>query len=183
VGTRPERRGRGCTVALSLLLAFALAAPLARADAPPAQSAAPAAAPAIAPLHEPLERWPQSALGVRSGGKVHRFQVWIADTYARREQGLMWVKQLPPDRGMLFLFEQPQLASFWMKNTYVPLDILFVAPDGRVIRIAENAKPQSLDAISSLGYVTGVLELAGGTAKKLALRAGDVVVHPAFARR
>lgn len=179
MGTRPERRDRGRPLALSLLLAFALAAlaaPLARADAPPAQSA-------FAPLHEPLERWPQSALGVRSGGKVHRFQVWVADTYARREQGLMWVKKLPPDRGMLFVFEQPQLASFWMKNTYVPLDILFVAPDGRVIRIAENAKPHSLDAIDSMGYVTGVLELAGGTAKQLGLRAGDVVVHPAFARR
>lgn len=183
MGTRPDRRDpcsrRALTVLGCCLLAAAFAVPYGtvRAESPPAAKQEPA------PLREPLDRWPQSTLGIRSGDRVHRFRVWIADTFLRREQGLMWVKQLPPDRGMLFVFEQPQLASFWMKNTFVPLDLLFVAPDGRVIRIAENARPHSLDTIDSMGYVTGVLELPGGTAQRLSLRSGDTVLHPAFGRR
>lgn len=200
MGTRSDRRDtrarRALTVLGCCLLATAFAIPqrAARAESPAARAESPAAAKQhsakqdsakqeSAPPREPLDRWPQSMLGIRSGDRVHRFRVWIADTFLRREQGLMWVKQLPPDRGMLFVFEQPQLASFWMKNTYIPLDLLFVAPDGRVIRIAENATPHSLDTIDSMGYVTGVLELAGGTAKRLSLRSGDTVLHPAFGRR
>jgi uncharacterized membrane protein (UPF0127 family) len=135
------------------------------------------------PLHEPLDRFAQSALTIDSGGRSHAFRIWLADTPPRREQGLMWIRSLPADRGMLFVFERPQPVSFWMKNTFVPLDLLFVAPDGRVIRIAENARPQTLDAIDSMGVVLGVLELKGGTAKRLGLKPGDRLKHPAFAAR
>ena len=88
----------------------------------------------------------------------------------------MYVRELPADRGMLFLFEAPQFASFWMKNTYIPLDLLFISPDGRVANIVENATPLSLSLLESVAPVTAVLELAGGTAARLALRAGDRVL-------
>lgn len=165
------------------LARFAFAVFVSFASALVAIPAARADAPSFLPLHEPLERFTQSRLTIDSGGKSHAFRVWIADTPARREQGLMWIRSLPADRGMLFVFERPQPLSFWMKNTFVSLDLLFVAPDGRVIRIAENAKPQTLDTIDSMGVALGVLELKGGTAKRLGLKPGDRLNHPAFAAR
>ncbi len=113
-------------------------------------------------------------------GTSQSYRVWVADTEPRREQGLMYVKSLPPKRGMLFLFGAPQVASFWMQNTYIPLDLVFVRADGRIIRIVENATPMSTATISSMGLVTGVLEFAGGTAAKLGWKPGDRVHHPAF---
>jgi uncharacterized membrane protein (UPF0127 family) len=105
----------------------------------------------------------------------------MATTEARREQGLMYVRHLAPDRGMLFVFESPQVLNFWMKNTRIPLDLLFIAADGRVIRIAENAEPESLATISSMGAALAVLELAGGSAARLGLRPGVPVRHATFA--
>ena len=81
---------------------------------------------------------------------------------------------------MLFVFEYPQLLNFWMKNTKIPLDLLFIAANGQVIRIAENAEPESLATISSMGAALGVLEVAGGTARKLGLQPGVRVRHAAF---
>ncbi len=95
----------------------------------------------------------------------------------------MYVKSLPAARGMLFLFDAPQVTSFWMKNTFIPLDLLFIAPNGRIIRIAENATPFSEATIDSMGLVTGVLEVAGGTSRRLGFKAGDRVRHPAFGER
>jgi len=129
---------------------------------------------------EPLNHFPTARLTVESSGRVHPFNVWIADTEARHEQGLMFVKALPPNQGMLFLFGFPQPTSFWMKNTLIPLDMLFIAPDGRIIRIAERTEPMSLKQVDSMGVILGVLELAGGTAERLKLHAGDRVRHPAF---
>ena len=120
---------------------------------------------------------------IESGTRRHPFRAWIADTPERREQGLMWIRSLPADRGMLFIFDRPQPVSFWMKNTYVSLDLMFVAPDGRIIRVAENAEPLSLRGIDSMGVVLGVFEVRGGTAKKLGIAAGDRLRHPAFAGR
>ncbi|MFO0333535.1 MAG: DUF192 domain-containing protein [Pseudomonadota bacterium] len=134
-------------------------------------------------LREPLERFPQSRVVVDTGGRSHAFQVWVADTEPRRAQGLMWVRELPADRGMLFVFDRPQAMSFWMKNTFVPLDLLFVAPDGRIIRIAADAKPHSLAPIDSMGVALGVLEVRAGTAQRLGIRAGHRLRHPAFERR
>ena len=138
------------------------------------------AAAASDPPHEPLRSFPQTDLIVDLGGRTHHFRVWVAATEPRRQQGLMWVRLLEPHHGMLFVFDGPQLVSFWMKNTFIPLDMLFIAPDGRVIRIAANTTPQSLAPVASLGVVKGVLELAGGTAARFGLAVGDHVRHPAF---
>lgn len=135
---------------------------------------------AAQPPREPLERFPAGELSIESGGRTHPFKVWIAATEPRRNQGLMYVKSLPAARGMLFLFEAPQVASFWMKNTLIPLDLLFIATDGRIIRVVENATPLSEATINSMGVVLGVLELAGGTSHRLGLKAGDRVRYPAF---
>jgi len=129
---------------------------------------------------EPLAHFPQADLTIVAGGHQRRFRVWIADTPARRAQGLMFVKQLGADRGMLFLFDPAQYTSFWMKNTYIPLDLLFVAPNGRITNVVERAVPFSTDPLPSAGPVTGVVELAGGTASRLGIKAGDQVVYPAF---
>ena len=141
------------------------------------------AGPACAALPEgvePLERFPRTTVEVASGGTRHRFEVWIADTFARRMQGLMHVRELDPGRGMLFLYEPPEYANYWMANTYVSLDLLFVAPDGRIVNIIERARPLSTDPLLSKAPVTGVLELLGGTAERLGIRPGDRVIHPAF---
>ena len=132
---------------------------------------------------ESLARFPTGEVAVVSATAVHTFKVWVADTEAHREQGLMWVRSLKPAHGMLFLFEAPQVASFWMKNTLIPLDLLFIAADGRIIRIAENAAPLSLATIGSMGVVRGVLEVPGGTSQRLGFQPGDYLRHAAFASR
>jgi len=110
----------------------------------------------------------------------HDFKVWIADKEESRERGLMFIKSLPPDQGMLFLFEQPRYAAFWMKNTYLSLDIVFIGRDGVVVNIASNTRPQSLDPIESEAPVKGVLEVLAGTAARIGLTPGAHVLHPAF---
>jgi uncharacterized membrane protein (UPF0127 family) len=127
-------------------------------------------APAQAPSFDHLR---EARLEVTGGGKSHVFRAWVADTPATRSRGLMFVRELPPDRGMLFLFEAPYFASFWMKDTYIPLDLLFVSPDGRIANVIENATPLSLAPLESVAPVTAVLELAGGTAARLGIAAGD----------
>lgn len=129
---------------------------------------------------ESLEAFPQARLEIESGDVRHRFDVWVADTAPRRAQGLMHVKPLRPMRGMLFLYPEPRIVSMWMKNTLIPLDMLFVAADGRIIRIAPRTKPLSLDSIMSMGPVTAVIELAGGEAGRLGIETGARVLHPAF---
>lgn len=129
---------------------------------------------------EPLSSFPRSQLEIQSSGKRHELSVWVADTPSRRAQGLMFVTELRPLTGMLFVFPQPQTVSMWMKNTRISLDMLFVAADGRVIRIAPKARPESLATISSMGVVIGVIEIAGGEAERLGIHSGDRVIHPAF---
>jgi uncharacterized membrane protein (UPF0127 family) len=114
---------------------------------------------------------------------VHVFSVEIADTEAAREKGLMFRKNLPEGHGMLFDFHRAQDVTFWMRNTYIPLDMIFIRADGRILRIAENAQPLSTDLIPSGGPVLAVLEVIGGTARKLGLAPGDRVAHPIFDRR
>jgi len=126
---------------------------------------------------------PRSELQVVTSSGTHRFQVWIAADDPSRERGLMFVRSLPADAGMLFLFEQPQYAAFWMKNTYLSLDLVFIREDGVVVNVAENARPLALDPIPSVAPVKAVLELIAGTAAKIGLVAGDRVVHPVFMQK
>ena len=130
---------------------------------------------------EPLENFPRAPLKIATpDARLHTFNVWLADTSARREQGLMFVKSLPHDAGMLFIYSFPQPIAMWMKNTYIPLDMLFIRADGRVARVAANTQPHSLKNIQSGENVLAVLELKAGAAAKLNIRAGAVVMHPVF---
>lgn len=122
----------------------------------------------------------QKTLEIVSASGVHVFTIEIADTEPEREKGLMFRKNLPDGRGMLFDFKREQDVSFWMKNTYIPLDMFFIQGNGRILRIAENAKPLSTDLIPSEGPVLAVLEVSGGTAHRLGIRPGDRVAYPIF---
>ncbi len=124
---------------------------------------------------------PSSELQVVTASGRHRFGVWIAADDESRERGLMQVHALPPAQGMLFLFDRPQRAAFWMKDTPLSLDLIFIAADGTVANIAKNTRPLSLDPIPSRGEVKAVLELAAGSAVRIGLSPGDRVEHPAFA--
>lgn len=115
------------------------------------------------------------ALTVRSGGKLHPFEVEVARTPEEQAKGLMFRKELPPKGGMLFPFDPPQVASFWMKNTVIPLDMIFIRPDGTIAHIAANTEPYSLQPVSSGQLNSAVLEIAGGRAAELGLEEGDVV--------
>jgi uncharacterized protein len=127
-----------------------------------------------------LATFPRTALEITHHGgdrNVHRysFQVWIADTPERAEQGLMFVSDLPETMGMVFPVEPPRVENMWMKNTYIELDMLFVDEHGRVTKIIQHAAPMSLQTLSSDNRVAAVLELKGGQAAKLGLQTGDTV--------
>jgi len=122
----------------------------------------------------------QQTLEIASKSGVHMFSVEIADNDAEREKGLMYRKELPEGQGMLFDFHRDQEVSFWMQNTYIPLDMVFIRGDGRILRIAENTEPMSTRLIPSGGPVRAVLEVIGGTVRKLGIAPGDRVASPIF---
>jgi uncharacterized protein len=130
---------------------------------------------------ESLDAFPTSTLNIRTRqGPPEWFSVWVADTAARSEQGLMFVKWLPAGQGMLFPFGQPHVATFWMKNTLIALDLLFIDAQGRIVYIRESATPMSEAIISAPIPVKAVLELAGGECARLGIRTGDQVRHQLF---
>lgn len=134
-----------------------------------------------APAVEPLSSFPRSELVVHSKSGQHRIELWLADTPSRQRQGLMHVEKLEPGHGMLFVYPgAPRPLGMWMKNTLIPLDMLFISQDGRIARIARMTRPHSLATISSLAPVSGVLEIGGGEAERLGIEVGDRVAHPAF---
>jgi uncharacterized membrane protein (UPF0127 family) len=116
---------------------------------------------------------------VTSRGRA-RFQVEIAVTQAEQARGLMFRKSLAPDRGMLFTYKRPQPVAYWMKNTLIPLDIIYIQPDGRILSIVRNARPHDETPLPSGGLVLGVLEIAGGRAAQLGILPGDRVLHRIF---
>ena len=142
----------------------------------------------IAPL-EDLAAFPSGVLTISDAGKgagkkaKHDFTVWLADSPQRQAQGLMFVRSLPADRGMLFVHDEPRPMSMWMKNTYIPLDMVFIDSSGRIQQIVEQTTPHSLDLIRSDAPARAVLEIAGGEAKRLGLHAGQQVTHPALEAR
>ena len=134
--------------------------------------AAPGGSSVNAAEFQPLE------IATKSGVKV--FSVEMATTEEEKTTGLMYRKHLPDGQGMLFDFSPAQRVSMWMKNTYISLDMIFIGPDGRVLRIAENTEPFSTRIIPSRGLAKGVLEVIAGTAKKYGIAPGDQVAHPLF---
>jgi hypothetical protein len=110
----------------------------------------------------------------------HAFQVEIVNNDATRERGLMDRRYMAPDHGMLFEFDREAPVSFWMKNTYIPLDMIFIAPSGVVTHIAANAEPLSERVVPSGAPCIAVLELNGGMAASIGLKVGDKVRHPFF---
>jgi uncharacterized protein len=150
---------------LPLLLAAVLAA--CSQTAPKAENATATAAP---------QRSLLLPLAIRTAsGREHRFRVEVARTPREQEQGLMFRKSLDPDGGMLFPMTPPRTASFWMKNTLIPLDMIFIRTDGAIAFIAANTVPYSREPVSAGVPVAAVLELRGGRAGELGLREGDRV--------
>ena len=125
----------------------------------------------------------QQTLEIATKSGVHVFAVEVVDNDADRAKGLMYRKELPEGRGMLFDFHREQEVSFWMQNTYIPLDMVFIRGDGRILRIAENTEPLSTRLIPSGGPVRAVLEVIAGTAQKLGIAPGDRVASPIFNAR
>jgi len=146
----------------SAILFFTLATAV-RADSPPMD----------------LGTYPRATLEIvqHAGDSARRFSfdVWVADTPARSEQGLMYVRDLPAGRGMVFPFTPPRVVGFWMKNTYIELDMLFIDSGGHVVKIIERAPPLRLDLLGSDQPVAAVLELRGGEVGLLGLKVGDQV--------
>lgn len=130
---------------------------------------------------EPLSAFPRSLIEIRTqAGNVHAISVWIADRPSRQEQGLMFVRDLPAHQGMLFVYPHERRISMWMKNTLIPLDMLFIRADGSIAYIAARTTPQALDIISSPEPVRAVLEIAGGLAEELKIGVGDRVYADAL---
>ena len=123
-----------------------------------------------------------SRLEIRTATATHPFTVEIADTDAKRTEGLMFRTAMAPDHGMLFDFRREQPVWFWMKNTYLSLDMIFVRADGTILSIAENTTPLSEAMVPSGGPVRFVFEVLAGTAKRLAVAPGDRIVHPLMRR-
>ena len=150
----------------------------------------------------PLSAFPQDRLQIATpDARLHQFNIWVAHDDQHRAQGLMYVKDLPAGSGMLFVYGQAHRIAMWMKNTVIPLDMLFIRADGRVTKVVANAVPLSLDNIESCDPppnpytlppekaglcadpkedVIAVLELKGGVAASLNIRAGAIVMHPFF---
>ena len=161
----PTRAHRGGLLALCMLAAIALLPSLAHSAEPSAD-----------------EGFPRSALEIRSTAGRQWFNIRIADTEPHRELGLMFVTHLPSDEGMLFPEDRPQVMSMWMKNTLIPLDMLFIDTHGRILCLLENAKPRSLDILSCEKPAKAVLEIAGGEAQRRGIKVGDTVLHATIHR-
>ena len=120
------------------------------------------------------------SLTIVSGSEKHLFSIEVAENEQQKSIGLMFRKKLDPGSGMLFPYAQPQELTMWMRNTYIPLDMVFIKPNGIIHRIAESTEPFSEEIVASNGDVTAVLELAGGVTRKLGIKAGDKVIHRHF---
>jgi hypothetical protein len=122
----------------------------------------------------------RSKLRVVTKSGKHEFIVEIAVTDRQHAQGLMFRQSLAKNAGMLFDYKVPTSITMWMKNTYIPLDMIFIGNDGRVINVVQRAIPFSENVISSLGKARGVLEVNGGTASRLGIMPGDKILHRIF---
>ncbi len=133
---------------------------------------------------EDLSAFPHATLEITATDKKqplskHQFNIWIANTDTRQEQGLMFVRDLPASQGMIFPMVPPRVATFWMKNTYIELDMIFIGADGRIVKIIDRVQPLKLDTQSSDRPVAAVLEIKGGEAARLGVKVGDRVTWKA----
>ena len=128
-----------------------------------------------------LETFATSEMTIDTASGAHKFSIELAITEAQSEQGLMFRQSLAPDAGMLFDFKKPIEARMWMKNTLIPLDMLFLDGDGKIVDIHERAVPYSLDVIASKAPARFAVELNGGTVARLGIKIGDQVTSPYFA--
>lgn len=149
-------------------LALAVAAALAACSPQPAPTSEPASE------QQPQSGLEQVPLTISSATGVHRFTVEVARTPEQQRMGMMFRTSVEPDRGMLFPFDEPRDAAFWMKNTLIPLDLIFIRADGTIARIS-TAVPHSEVSVPSGEPVVAVLEIAGGRAAELGIRPGDRV--------
>lgn len=162
------RQGKIFTGRLLLAVSLALSAGAAWPQAPE-------------PKPEPLSAFPQSLLAIRAnGGKVINFKIWLADSKRREEQGLMYIHNLDVHTGMLFMFPEDKRVTMWMRNTYIPLDLLFLDAHGKIDYIAANAVPMSDTYIGPDTPEFAVLELKGGACDTFGIKVGDVVLHKNF---
>jgi len=122
----------------------------------------------------------KSKLSIKSEKGLHKFEIELALSNQQQAQGLMYRRTMAADAGMLFDYRIPQRIRMWMKNTYIPLDMIFIGQDGKIINIAERTIPHSEMVISSKSRARAVLEVNGGTASRLGLKPGDQVLHPIF---
>jgi uncharacterized membrane protein (UPF0127 family) len=161
-----------CTALLLAALTLATALMLAAAPTP--------AAPAL----ESLNAFPRATLEIRTQSGSQRYDIWIADTPARSQQGLMFVKALRAEQGMLFPLQRPGVMRMWMKDTLIPLDMLFIDAHGQIIYIRHNATPESEAIITTpapvITPIKAVLELAGGECARRHIEQGDWVINGFF---
>ncbi len=166
MGNSADRRGPLARRAAALPGAIALLLSLALAQAAGAQG---------------LVTFETGPLAIETAdGARHGFIVELAKTPEQMAQGLMFRRKLARDAGMLFLYRPPRQAAMWMKNTLIPLDMVFIGQDGRIVKLVERTVPHSLKAVASDGPVAAVLELNGGTVSRLGIAPGDRVVHDAL---
>jgi uncharacterized membrane protein (UPF0127 family) len=137
-------------------------------------------APAAAQNGEALVGFEKSSLTIETANGPQRFEVELALSPRQQQQGLMYRRSMAANAGMLFVYDGLAPVSMWMKNTFIPLDMLFIDAEGRIVRIVERTVPHSLETISAGRPVSGVLELNGGSASRLGIKPGDRVVHPAI---
>jgi uncharacterized membrane protein (UPF0127 family) len=135
-----------------------------------------------APTASALENFATSELTVVTAGGLQKFTIELALSDAQMEQGLMFRRNLAPDAGMLFDFKRPTVVTMWMKNTFIPLDMLFLDERGQIVDIHERAVPQSLDIIAAKAATRYVIELNGGTVARLGIKTGDKATSPYVAR-
>ncbi|NKB49823.1 MAG: DUF192 domain-containing protein [Alphaproteobacteria bacterium] len=122
----------------------------------------------------------RSTLNIETADGRHEFDIELALNQNQQAQGLMFRQELAKNAGMLFFHQRERVASMWMRNTFVPLDMLFVARDGRIVHIVERTVPQSLTTITAGIPVRAVLEVNAGTVGRLAIKPGDRLIHPLF---
>ncbi len=129
---------------------------------------------------ELLAHFPATQLSIRTHDATEWFSTWVADSPERQQQGLQFLEWMAADQGMLFPQATPRLMSMWMKDTLIPLDMLFIDDKGRIVAIRERTTPRSLELIRSPVQVAAVRELAGGECSALGIRVGDQVRHRIF---